>query len=290
MLNILNAIACFSLVTAYLYLSGIPQYNHPTWGTDLDFSLNLHVPAMTLLIPNADSGISLRTPNNPRESIRARAVFNSTAQNYSGSAIGIHQGFHDLYTAVVFNTSRLDITDFTTIQDTLSVELDVNYNSSAAANLDITTYFEVFDPRLSLATVYDCEIANYPRMPAFASNTFTIVAEHIIDQYGLVISPSATNECGTEYHKLLKEYSTPYTAYSWNLESSIPTVANIADCDVAENPDASCKMAISVSFGTHLVHTSTSQPGISKLNIWLNAGSITGAVQFFAWFLEMLIS
>ena len=85
--------------------------------------------------------------------------------------------------------------------------------------------------------MYDCEIATYPRVPAFADNTFTVTVEHIVDQYGLVIAPSATEKCGREYHALLAQRQPPYSTFNWGLESSIPTVANVTECDVAVNPD-----------------------------------------------------
>ena len=149
----------------------------------------------------------------------------------------------------------------------------------------------MFDPRLSLETVYDCEIATYPRMPAFAENTFSITTEHITDRYGLVIAPSATKKCGREYHTLLAQRDPAYSAYNWGLESSIPTVANVTEsCDIAFNADNVCQMSVSISFGNHLIQSSTSRPGISHLDIWLNAGAITGTIQFFAWFLELLLT
>ena len=171
------------------------------------------------------------------------------------------------------------------------MELDVNYNSSGIDNIysSLVTYFEIYDARLSPETVYECEIANYPRIAALATTQYNIVAEHIIDRYGLVVAPSATEACGKKYHSLLTEYDTPYTAYSWNLESSVPTTTNFTTCDVMNNENAQCPMGLEFSFGTHLIHTYESQPAISKLEIFLNAGAITGAVQFFAWFVEVLL-
>lgn len=266
----------------YLYVSAIPQYNRPVWKTDLDFSLNLHIPSISILLPTSMNMVS-------QDSLRAYVEYNGTKHQFPSKAISRLDNFRNSYTAVAFDSSQLDAIDFTTIQDLIHVELDVNFNSSIASYASLMTYFEIYDSRLSLDTVYACEIANYPRMAAFATSEYNIVAEHIIDRYGLVVAPSSTEACGKTYHGLLTEKKIPYTAYSWNLESSVPTTSNFTSCDVSQDADARCTMALEFSFGTHLIHTYESQPGISKLEIWLNAGAITGAVQFFAWFAEILL-
>ena len=231
-LNILNALACFTFVVVYLYYSAIPQYNKPVWSTGIDFSVDLPIPAFALLIPNSQANDEHGPPLNLVPSmngsiVNAIAINGTSTNRYPESAITVRP-FRDHWTALVFNSSLLSASDFATLQDRLNIYMNVNCksshsnifrmpysplpdNSSAIPNDFIesssamTLNFEMFDARLSLETVYDCEIATYPRMPAFAENTFSINAEHITDQYGLVIAPSATKKCGKEYHALLSQ-------------------------------------------------------------------------------------
>ena len=44
------------------------------------------------------------------------------------------------------------------------------------------------------------------------------------------------------------------------------------------------------SFNSKLVRTTETLLGISNLYIWINAGAIVGAVQFFGWILKGLTS
>jgi hypothetical protein len=255
-----------------------------------------------VLIPTASSNDEHGPPLNivplsDGSLVNAVVVYDSSQQAFPAEAISIQRNFKDNWDAVVLNSSLLPTKNFSTIQDQLVVTMNLNYNSSqipgnfVASQSAITTNFEIFDPRLSLQNVYECEIATYPRTPVFADNRFSISAEHITDRFGLVIAPDATQECGRDYHALLTQRSPPYSAFTWGLESSVPTVANVTEsCDVAFNPENACQMSISLSFGSHLIRSSVSRPGISHLEMWLNAGAITGTVQFFAWFLEILIS
>lgn len=76
-----------------------------------------------------------------------------------------------------------------------------------------------------------------------------------------------------------------YTSWSFTLDSSLPN-PDLASCDVVKNgKDAICESQVVIGYSTQMVQRVTSSPGLSKLDIWLNAGAIVGGVQFFVWFL-----
>ena len=129
-LNILNALACFTFVVVYLYYSAIPQYNKPVWSTGIDFSVSLPIPALALLIPNSPANDEHGPPLNIVPStngslVNAFAVNGTSHQRYPDSAIAVRP-FKDHWNAVVLNSSLLSSSDFSTTQDRVYISLNVN--------------------------------------------------------------------------------------------------------------------------------------------------------------------
>jgi hypothetical protein len=51
-----------------------------------------------------------------------------------------------------------------------------------------------------------------------------------------------------------------------------------------------CNSEFRFLFNSYVINTMESIPGIQKGEIWMNAGAIVGAVQFFVWFLTIFNS
>jgi hypothetical protein len=112
---------------------------------------------------------------------------------------------------------------------------------------------------------------------------FSLEVMTISDVYGLVGQTCSSESCRQGYADVLSDPAHPYHLYS-----PIVTTTPLTNpsCDVATDPNAQlCAGNIYMQIASNVVQTMESVPDIAKLDIWLNAGAIVGAVQFFAWFL-----
>jgi hypothetical protein len=103
------------------------------------------------------------------------------------------------------------------------------------------------------------------------------------DTLGLIKPPNAYGLSG-DFYKRAFALDPPYTTY-YTQATSIVTGPSAQLCNSTTGPYIGCPTVMTFKFGSLAASTMTSIPGNEKLDIWLNAGAIVGAVQFFAWFL-----
>jgi hypothetical protein len=143
-----------------------------------------------------------------------------------------------------------------------------------------------FDPRLDFDESRQCDLSTATAIKILSSNSFTLTAMLTTDTLGLIKAPAlkAANQssCADFYRKAFA-LDPPYTSYAHITSTGGGYV--LSDCDTASGPSNKCSQMISFQFGSLAASTLESVPGIDQLDIWLNAGAIVGAVQFFAWFL-----
>jgi hypothetical protein len=141
-----------------------------------------------------------------------------------------------------------------------------------------------FDPRMSLDTLSDCGLVSLPIVPGSAEYSMSLTASYTTDTYNLITRPGQSNPCVTASEALFDNDEFPYISYSLSVVSSRINTG----CELLENGTiTSCVFSAIINYGTQTVQTTTSTPGISKLNIVVNAGALVGGVQFLTWFLTM---
>ena len=117
--------------------------------------------------------------------------------------------------------------------------------------------------------------------PIFGSSSFTLTLEHITDSRGLLGA-----EMGIfPFSDLLIDPTSPFHLYEYTT-TAVPDPSGV-QCDISKTTPDICLESVSITFDSQLVRSTTSVPGISQLDIWLNAGAIVGGVQFFAWLLGL---
>lgn len=125
----------------------------------------------------------------------------------------------------------------------------------------------------------------FPKVSPFADSMFLLSISQITDLHGL-IQPSANypTSCQSVYSDLMGDPSLPFSLFETTLsQSSASSPDFTTDCDVATNASVSCRCSVTFVYGTQFVNSRTSIPGKSKQSIWIDCGSIVGAVQFFQW-------
>lgn len=148
-----------------------------------------------------------------------------------------------------------------------------------------------FDSKMSLYTVRDCGLTGLPTRPSVASYAVSLRAAYTTDSYGLISGTKTTTTCEEQSEVLLSDTIFPYVSYTSDLDTSI--VEAWDNCDeqqIGEGTAYACAFNMTMRYETQMIQSMTSVPGISKLDILLNAGSIVGGIQFFAWFLAMFVS
>ena len=106
------------------------------------------------------------------------------------------------------------------------------------------------------------------------------------DTLGLIKVPAlkAANQIScADFYKKAFALDPPYTSYAQTTFTGGEYV--LSECDTASGPSNQCPQTISFEFGSLAASTLESVPGNEQLDVWLNAGAIIGAIQFFDWFL-----
>ena len=131
-------------------------------------------------------------------------------------------------------------------------------------------------------------------VPGFVANSIILQVEGVADTFGLAAPWDDIPQCSSFLRPLMSNPDDPllwYTVLSQIPDPSLAKSKISSACDIANNPDAetddACYTSAYFFFGNIFLSTSTSGPGISKLDIFLNLGAIVGAVQFFVWFLTI---
>jgi hypothetical protein len=135
------------------------------------------------------------------------------------------------------------------------------------------------DPRLDPQNYF-----SYLDVPLLDYNIVPLGVEGIKDAYGLFTLPS---QSAMQVKKLLSDSDNFLNLYS-------PTVIPVNTANACRTGNEStiihCNSEFRFLFNSYVINTMESMPGISKLGIWMNAGAIVGAVQFFGWFLTIFNS
>lgn len=143
----------------------------------------------------------------------------------------------------------------------------------------------LFDSRHGFNESFSCDLTSSTLFQVLAENFCTLTASLITDTLGL-IKPSAGQPdiCRGLYQSAFSLENPQYTSYAPSAVIQSDQVT-LSDCDTVTDPTNTCEVGIEIQFGSLAVNSMESIPGINQLDIWLNAGAIVGAVQFFAWFL-----
>ncbi len=156
--------------------------------------------------------------------------------------------------------------------------------------------YTLFDPRLNLSDILNCSLLPYSYAPAFSGSDIRVDVTYLTDNYNLVQIPRSANTegsgCGSSWLKTLRQSNPPFSSYGWRVDTQQDSSKNSTlYCDRSLNTyNGPCSFNINLELGNRAAQTAVSKPGISRLDIWLGAGSITGAVQFFAWFVKLLVA
>lgn len=142
------------------------------------------------------------------------------------------------------------------------------------------------DSRMSLNNLMTCGFVNYQTSPMVLDLDISLTMENLHDELNFIDTAFAqySPDCESGLQKLLSTQEPLYSLYTASITSS--DSINNQDCFAAGDQYKCGFVDITLSFGSRIVRTTETRPGISKQDIWLNAGAIVGAVQFFAWLLR----
>ena len=150
----------------------------------------------------------------------------------------------------------------------------------------------LFDRRMTHDQIVICKgFVTLIQIPAFGDADVSLRVEGVADTFGLAAPWGGDPECSSVLQPLMSDPDDPLLWYTVLDRTSSPSLTNSEAsslCDYTSNgTDQSCLTSVRFTFGNIILSTSTSEPGISKLEIFLNLGAIVGAVQFFVWFLTI---
>ena len=145
---------------------------------------------------------------------------------------------------------------------------------------------------MSLNDLMTCGFVNYQTSPMFTNVDIRLTMEYLHDDLNFIGTAFATPSKSDQYsldcepglRKLLSAQEPFYSLYTASITSSNSIME--LNCSAASDQLQCGAVSNRLSFDTRIVRTTKTGPGISKQDIWLNAGAIVGAVQFFAWLLR----
>lgn len=315
--NILAALASFTIAICYLLLSAIPTYNTPIWESSVEFLDQVPVPAIAFVLQHTDgSGRPLPINYTFIDGMSATSVTYTgfDVQSTTDTPGGVYQELieqhqYGSFTAIVANNSALSsessspmgtgiaVTVYLTCESLSSTSryllysiliISVEDNSTRAEQVPgyvPQLIFAIFDARIPVSAILECGLVQPPAVSAFTDNTVLLSMTQITDPYR-IISPAgdAPAFCEDIYQKVMSDENRPLTLFNSGLTSSSPVVDNYReDCNVASNSSLVCRSSVTMVYGSQFVQRQRSIPGRSKQSIWIDIGAIVGAVQFFTW-------
>ena len=313
---LLNAAVCFALVTAHLFASALPTYTRPVFESSINYTNSLPRPSVAFHDTEAANvtivGCNIYFPffgapqdcNNALQSMPAPTPDDTVYQVFNASSLIPEEQY------------AIDFSDMVILQFQVTCKLfllsrfkrhsnQVLDNSKTLNGLNgLVPYWivQIFDFRMTLDDISYCELVGSQIIPLVSDTALSLTVEHIIDSHGVLKPPTwpgqldadkldalkPNSECPARFRSLYSAKDPPLSAYT---SSIIPTpILNASQCDLGNAFQQPCQMSITLSFSSKLVRTTKTLPGISKLDIWINAGAIVGAVQFFGWILKGLSS
>ena len=139
---------------------------------------------------------------------------------------------------------------------------------------------------MNLNDLNTCGFVNSQTSPMFADVDISLTMETMHDELNVISTAYAnySRDCESGIRELLSLQKPWYSLYTAGITSS----GSITDqnCSAASDQHQCGFVDITLSFGSRIVRTTETKPGISKQEIWINAGAIVGAIQFFAWLLR----
>ena len=147
---------------------------------------------------------------------------------------------------------------------------------------------------MSLENLMNCGFVNYQIIPILADVEISLTMENLHDELDFIGTTFAIpsephqypRECEPGLRKLLSAPLPFHSLYAASITSSDSIRSEDSNCSAASDQHQCAFAVITLSFGSRLVRTTETKPGISKQEIWINAGAIVGAIQFFAWLLR----
>lgn len=146
-----------------------------------------------------------------------------------------------------------------------------------------------YDRSADVNTAWDCGLINSPEISVFGGTHVQLELTRISDSRGVLQFPAdEDHHCTNARKAIFPDKEKPY--HHWSSTLSFVDQGDYESCDVQENNRAQCSSQVIFSYASQLVRTTKSTPGISKIGMWLNAGAVAGGVQFFFWFLAMVVA
>ena len=158
----------------------------------------------------------------------------------------------------------------------------------------------LFDPRVTYDEWSDCELGIDAQLfPLYESTSIEVTAEHITDHLGYITSPynpTSPDRCTRSFRRLLSSSNPPYSTYTFTAKpGSLPPGSfqpeplnsnSSVNVNGSSQGSQSIIVHFDISFHTLVVRTTTTASELPKLQIWLQAAAIVGAIQFFAMILK----
>lgn len=298
-INILNALFCLIAVALYLNLSAFPDYRNSRWTTDIQYQERLPIPSLAFIFKNDRSQDNHVYYVNSSDAIRYWGkdwiqpceIWNVSDSNPSVNCSNAMEWTKIAgYTAYTFNSKKLSLEQRRTIND---LQSGIYLRQYLAYNTSISPYPStlyqgaiVYDPDITnLSQALECGLLSMPNLYAFGTNVINMHLTQMQDQADMFSVPSGKESCKGARTAIFPKSETLYNIWTWTTNSR--SAANIAYCDVAKNYTGPCISTTVLSYDSQMIQSVKSSPGTSRLNVWLNAGSIIGGVQFFFWFLTI---
>ena len=142
---------------------------------------------------------------------------------------------------------------------------------------------------MSLKNMINCGFVNYQTSSMLTGVDISLTMENLHDELNFISTTFADQyppDCEPGLRKLLSAQEPFYSLYTASITSSASIPNEITGCHISKYQHGCAIVDIRLSFASRIVRTTETKPGISKQDIWLNAGAIVGAIQFFAWLLR----
>ena len=143
---------------------------------------------------------------------------------------------------------------------------------------------------MSVDNLITCGLVDYQSTPMLTDLDISLTLEYLHDDLNF-INPSLPSQhatdCETILRQLLSNQTQLYSIYTASITTTGSFENRSTNCSTASDQHRCGTVYITLSFGSRIVRTTETKPGILKQDIWISAGAIVGAVQFFAWLLRL---